>query len=411
MRPTSPRIISPVSLSFRGWRERLRQSLWFVPAVAVLLSFLAAEAASAVDRGLGDDVDNAFVFSGSPETARSVVSTIAASMITFTGLVFSITMLVLQLASNQLSPRIMRTFLRDRGTQYTLGLFIATFTYSLLVLRRVGDDLDTGEDVSSVSVWIALVLVFASVLVFVYYIHHIAQAIRPVNVIRSITQETIATVEQVYRLAEETPERAVIPVEEPDAIVRVPAGRFGVLVDLDHSRLCQIVGGGDGTLEIVARPGQFLPSGSPLARVWGVADSSDDIFAAVEIGRERTMQHDVAFGFRQLVDIAVRALSPGINDPTTAAQVLDGLHEVLTHLLSRDTGPVYLISDDPRVILHRPSWEELVALALDEIRYYGKDSVQIPSRLRALLDDLLERAGVAKAPVLAGHLELLQSPG
>jgi uncharacterized membrane protein len=400
-----------VSLNLRGWRERLRQSLWFIPAVAVLLSFLAAEAASAVDRAVGDDVDNAFVFSGSPATARSVVGTIAASMITFTGLVFSITMLVLQLASSQLSPRIMRTFLRDRGTQYTLGLFIATFTYSLLVLRRVGDDLDTGEDVSSVSVWIALVLVFASVLAFVYYIHHIAQAIRPVNVIRSVTQETIATIEQVYRLAEETPERAVIPDEEPDAIVRVPAGRFGVLVDLDHSRLCRISGGADATVEIVACPGQFLPSGSPLARVWGMQGTVDDILAAVEIGRERTMQHDVAFGVRQLVDIAVRALSPGINDPTTAAQVLDGLHEVLTRMLPRDTTPAYLIDDDPHVILRRPSWDDLVDLALDEIRHYGRGAVQVDSRLRALLEDLLARASVAKAPALRRHLDLLDSPG
>lgn len=398
-----------MNLSLRGWRERLRQSLWFIPAVAVVLAFLGAEAAAAVDRAIGDDVDNAFVFSGSPETARSVVSTIAASMITFTGLVFSITMLVLQLASNQLSPRIMRTFLRDRGTQYTLGLFIATFTYALLVLRRVGDDLETGEDVSSVSVWLALVLVFASIVVFVYYIHHIAQAIRPVNVIRSITAETVATVQQVYRLAEETPERAVMPAGEPDILVRVPAARFGVLVDLDHSRLRRIFGDASGTLEIVARPGQFLPSGSPLARVWGVADRYDDILAAVEIGRERTMQHDVAFGFRQLADIAIRALSPGINDPTTAAQVLDGLHEILTRLLPRDTTPAYLIDDDPRVILRRPSWDELVDLALDEIRHYGRGSVHIDARLRALLDDLLSRASVAKAPALRRQVGLLDT--
>jgi uncharacterized membrane protein len=336
-------------------------------------------------------------------------------MLTFTGLVFTITMLVLQLASSQLSPRVMRTFLRDRGNQVVLGLFVATFLYTLVVLREVrtavGDD---DGFVPGVSIWVSFALLLASVGAFVYYIDHMAHAIRASTVIANIANETLAAIERLY--PEQLLDDASVPPEgrpTPPADYALEAPRAGIVVAVDEAKLLATVGDGDRSMELVPAIGDFVPAGAPLARLAGTWDREARKAAqeAVGLGDERTLQQDAAFGLRQLVDVAVRALSPGTNDPTTAVQALDRLHDLLRRLVDRHI-PSPERRDDAgnlRLVLPRPGWNEYVELAVDEIRLAGAEQIQVGRRLRHMLEDLLSVAPANRQAILRRELALVES--
>lgn len=392
-------------------REYVRSSLWVVPAVALLLSFVLAEAAARVDRRLGDEVD--FGFSGGSDAARAVLTTISTSMITFTGVVFSVTMLVLQLASQQLSPRVLRTFLRDWGTQVVLGVFTASFTYSLLVLRRVGSTLPGEATVPGISVWLALVLVLASVVLFIYFIHHIAQSIRPGNVIRRVLEETRSAIDEVYPERNgEGPRVDAAEPESPAYVVRMGA-RGRILLAIDKTGLSEFARERRILIRVVPRVGAFVPPGSEAIYIWGPVDgeAAGRALEHLGFGNERSITQDPAFGFRQLVDIAERALSPGTNDPTTAVQVLDALHNLLAVLMQRPMPEVVALDEGGHtsVILHQATWDDFVGLALDEIRHYGQSSVQVLRRQQFLLADLLSRAPDDRKEALTRRRELLNA--
>ena len=392
--------------------EQLRSSLWFIPAVCVGLAFALAEIALRIDRELDQDGRDWFLFGGGTDSARAVISTIATSMLTFTGLVFSVTMLVLQLASSQLSPRVMRTFLRDRANQFVLGVFVATFVYSLLVLRRITDDASGDPFVPALSVWLALVLVLLSIGLFIYYIHHMAQAIRPVSVMGRVAAETREAIERLYPDAVgeqlDTPGRRM--EDHVSAIVLAPVS--GVLTGVDESAIEEVAQDSGCTLELRAWTGDFIREGAPLFAVRGAWDGTDDarLQGLLSIGAERTMRQDAAFGFRQLVDIADRALSPGVNDPTTAVQALDLLHELLGRLVSRSfPSALRETGGEGAVVLPRPDWPSYVALACDEIRRAGKGQMQVQRRMRGMLEDLLTLASAERRRPLQEQLELLNS--
>jgi len=399
-------------------RERLRLSLWFVPAIFAVAATVLAFALVAVDRSLAASDGGFFRFGGTAEGARSVLSTIAQSMLTFTGLVFSITMLVLQLASSQLSPRVMRTFLRDRKNQAVLGLFVATFVYTLLVLREVRGP-EAGEPfVPGVSIWVAFVFLLASVAAFIYYIDHMAHAIRASTVIERIGDETREAIERLYPegVAEEPAVRPRLPdAHADDALVEAP--HHGSLVDVDEAALRAIAEEAGVVVELLPVVGDFLPAGAPLVRLRGrpqpeageLASLRDRIGGAVTLGTERTLHQDAAFGFRQLVDVGTRALSPGTNDPTTAIQALDQLHDLLRRLATRDFPSEVRVDEAGRPILVMPrlEWADYVHLALDEIRRSGEGQLQVARRLAAILEDLLTVCPPERTPVLRDQLARL----
>ena len=396
-------------------REALRLSLWFVPAVFAVAAFVLALVLMAVDQSLGREPESVpFMFGGTADGARSVLSTIAQSMLTFTGLVFTITMLVLQLASSQLSPRVMRTFLRDRGNQVVLGMFTATFVFTLLVLREVRNP-SAGDPgfVPAVSTWTAFVLLLASVGAFIWYIDHMAHAIRASTVITSIWSETVGAIERLYpeRIGEDAPPPDGLPDPGAPAVI-LKADRAGVLVTVDEDALLRATAEPGRLLELVPAVGDFVPAGAPLARLWGPWDreGGDHVRGAVGLNAERTLDQDAAFGFRQLVDIAVRALSPGTNDPTTAVQALDRIHDLLRRLAERRfPSPVRVVDGRPRLVLRRPAWDDYLRLALDEIRLAGESQIQVLRRLRAVLDDLAEVAPPARQPALAAQAAALDA--
>ncbi len=371
------------------WFEILRSRLWLVPALFAIGAGIAAIVTVTIDRTLGPEATGPFVFGGGPESARSLLSTIAAAMLSFTGLVFTVTMLVLQLASSQLSPRVTRTFLRDRNNQVVLGIFVATFVYALLVLREVRSEVDAAF-VPSIAVWWAFVLLLASIVAFIYYIDHMAHAMRASTVIASVAGETRAAIERCYPDPAGSEPEVALAVSAVSATVLGPDDP-GVLQAIDLPGLTRCAADAGGVIEVLVRVGDAIPGGAPVARHRGGDPVADDaIRGALTFGQERTMDQDPAFGFRQLVDIAARALSPGINDPTTAAQVIDQLHDLLRRLAGRHIpGPQRTDTFGGLcVIVACRTWADHLALACDEIRTYGADSIQVNAGLRRMLDDL-----------------------
>ena len=334
-------------------------------------------------------------FPGGPDGARSVLSTITTAMISVTGLVFSITLVVLQLASSQFTPRVIGQFLESRTTQATLGSFIASFVFSLTVLRAVEGDYQGGMFVPQISVSAAYVLVLSSVGFFLAFIHHITTSIQVSQVISRVGDRTVSLVEGLYRELAEVPDDHATwspPPGETGASV-VLDERHGHVVGIDQPALVKLAQDAGGVIQLEMAVGQFLIGGQPLALTWGTALDADQVRRlnkAVRLASERHLDQDPAFGVRQLVDIAERALSPGINDPTTAAQALDELHRILRFVVQRgELNPLFVDRDGFVRVVHRPpTVSELLRLALEEVAHYGGDSIQIPAKLQRVLDDL-----------------------
>ena len=390
--------------------SRLGDAYWPIPAVCVAASAALAFGLVHLDEGLQRG-GLRFAFTGGPDSARSLLSTIASSMLTLTALVFSITIVVLQLASSQFSPRALRGFLRDRQNQLALGVFLGTFVYALVALREVrGQDGLVGRFIPGVTITVAFALVLLSVALFVQYIHHIAQSIRAVTIIGRIADETRDTIDRLHPNAGAL-EPETLPVL-PGSLRQVVAEKHGVVASVDIERLVAIAADEGGTVALVPTLGDFVATGMPLLAVAGVEGRDDDLRAAIDLADERDARQDVSFGLRQLVDVAERALSPGINDPSTAVQCVDRLHDLLRRLVTRPY-PSQAHRDDAgvvRIVVALPGWDDHVALALDEIRHWGSNSIQIRRRLDALVTDLLQVADETRRQPLLDRLPLWPEP-
>jgi len=382
----------------RGWqqlREALRNGFWAVPTGCVGLAVILSLALVRLDRSRSASLS--FTFGAGPDGAREVLSAITTAMITFTGLVFSITVVVLQLTSQQFSPRVLRTFLRDRLTQYALGVFTATFVYAVMVLRTVSSGDDDDAFVPAIATTFALVLLLLSVGLFVAYIHHIATAVQASSIIAAIGRETRHALDVRFPSGTREPVGGGAgPAPDAPPSLVLPAPKGGVLTTVDEAALVELACAAGVVLRSGARLGDYVPEGAPLLEVVGDAAGLDvtAVLRAFDQGRDRTLQQDVAFGLRQLVDVAERALSPGINDPTTAVQCLDQLHDLLRRLVTRPlrTGRHADSSGAVRLVMPPDRMEDLLALALDEIEQYGADAAPVQRRIDALLADLASAA-------------------
>lgn len=395
----------------RGW-SWLISGYWFVPTTILVLVSGLAFALVEVDTRLDAD-DRRVGFTGGPDSARELLSAIASSTMTLTALVFSVTVVVLQLASGQFSPRVLRTFLRDHRNQTTLGVFLATFMYALLVLREVrGDDGTVDQFVPGISVTFSFALVVLSIGFFIQYIHNITGSIRVIEIIDRVSRETADAIDRMH------PDDADVPSSHDvgPATHVVRSGTRGVVTSVAVDTLTQIADRSGASLIVVPRAGEFVATGMPLVTVHGHPSDLDDddqlqIRRSIHLMKERDLAEDPAFGFRQLIDIAERALSPGVNDPTTASQCLDHLHDLLRRLAQRPLPPTRVenTGSDTRVVVPQPTWDDYVALALDEIRHWGAGSIQIHRRIGAILDDLVSTVPADRLPVLHQRRRMLES--
>ncbi len=338
-------------------------------------------------------------FSGGPDAARAVLQSISGSLITVTSLTFSLTVVTLQLASSQFSPRVLRTFASDRFVHWTLALFLAAFAFALTVLLNVRDESSSHASfVPEVSVTAAFGLAIASVIGLVLFLAHLTREIRVETVMRRVNAETQETIDRVFPV--ERPDQGHEPANVSPAVL-IKSTDSGFLTSVDHDSLLEAALEAGAVIRIDRQPGGSLIEGVPFATAWSVTPGatfapaireklSEEVNAAVTAGFERTKVQDVGFGFRQLVDVAARALSPGVNDPTTAVHVIGHLSVLLCRLAGRNPGTRNLTDDNRRVrvVLALPTLPDLLELAMNQPRQYGTADPLVAERLLELLQEL-----------------------
>lgn len=380
----------------------VRSSLWFVPGLMILGAFGLAWASLGLDNAVADGRIKSLhgFYAGSAEGARSLLSTVAGSMITVAGVVFSVTIVALSQASSQFGPRILRNFMRDVGNQSVLGVFLSTFVYCLIVLRTIRTKGETGfVSVPEVSITVGVLLSLVSIGFLVFFIHHVSSSIQVDNIIARIVSGMEQTDAQSWVAGAGNPwkpegTREPVPSENP-GLLRAHAN--GYIQSLDAASVFECLREQDLVMEFYFRPGDFLTTGKVIGRFWPDKPLPPDFEKRMNrfiiVGSHRTPIQDFGFGVNLLVEIALRALSPGINDPFTALMCLDGLEEILVPLAGKPfaSGCRADASGKLRMIDHPPAFPEILDLALDPIRHFGVSNPVIAQRVLGILKMAMER--------------------
>lgn len=376
----------------REVRERLRNSLWFLPTVAVVLAIALGLLLVRYEVGQ-EGFASRLAFGGGSQGARAVLQVIAGSVMTVVSVSFSLVVVALVNASNQYSPRVLSTFLRDRSQRIVLATFLATVAYSVVVLRTVPS---VDSDVPRMAVTVAVLLAFASLAAFVHFIHHITQSIRVESVLNGVADDTERAIAEMLPRPADRLSAAHFPAV-PDDAAALPAQTSGFVQAYYCGRLARRARDDGLRLVFRRRVGERVTAGTTLAHAWPPPtdpQSLEELVAAangaVSTGRERTLDQDVAFGVRQLVDIALRALSPGVNDPTTATDALGRLTPVLGALAQLPLGPwaAHDEDDDPRVLLPAPTFAEYLEIVVPQVVIYGATDPTAMIALVRLLEDV-----------------------
>ena len=380
---------------FKYW-NLIRSSFWFVPSVmagaAVALVFVSV----AVDEPLTNwlAVNLGWTFRGEAEAASAVLVVIAGSMITIAGVVFSMTLVALSLASSQLGPRLLRTFMRDTSTQVVLGTFIATFVYCLLVLRLIRRS-EEFEFVPNLSVSLGVVLAVASVGVLIYFIHHVSISIQANEIAGRIGKELIEKVDRLFpeHIGQEGPmirtdslDGGLIEAFDREARP-VAADKDGYLQSIDGEALLEMAKKQDLVIRLLRKPGNYIVAGRPLVLILPGSQVTEQLAKQVHsyfaVGEQRTSDQDIEFAVNQLVEMAVRAQSTGINDPFTAIACVDLLGSALCRLAARGMPSPYRHDrqNQLRLIAHADTFPEIMDAAFNQIRQSSRSSAAVTIRL------------------------------
>lgn len=398
---------NPVRQFVASAADTIRTELWPIPTLGILIALLAAIGLTQVDSVVDGSLPAFFrtiVFDGDAGAARSVLSSVATALMTVTSLTFSLTVVTLQLASGQFSPRLLRTFTRDRFVQIVLAIFLGTFTFSLTVLRsiRSSNNSNVADFVPRISVTVTYLLTIAAVVGLVLFLAHLAEEIRVETMMRTVHAEASSTVQNVLT-GSETANRHL---DRPDGeVTTILAARSGFITGVFFSQLTDAAERNHAVIMIEVSVGSSVVEGTPIGSAWtdhagapksralteeaaeamqGAADRG------IRISFERTSLDDISYGLRQLTDIAAKALSPGINDPTTATHTLGHSSALVCSLARLPLGDELLRDGDDqlRVILRRPDLVDLLELAVDQPRRYGASEPQVVQRLFQLLREV-----------------------
>jgi uncharacterized membrane protein len=386
--------------AWRRWRDFVEYgggALWLLPTVAGLVALVIGWILSSID--VGDT--GAFgwvVFEGTPDDARTLLTVVATAMIGVIATVFGLAVVAIQLSSTQFSPRLVRNFLRDGVTQWVLAIFVGTFAYAAAGLYTVG--LGAGGRIDRfprLAVSGAMLLLFVSVAAVIAFADHLAHSLQVDSILAVSTRETLRAIEAAREGTDEPP-----PVR-PDHAVPVRATKSGYLQVFTPGHLLGYVEEQGLTVALLPRLGDYVVSGTPVAHVWttdpsrGLPDGdelSSVVATAVDLGFERTLQQDVGFGIRQLVDTACKALSPAVNDPYTAVQAVHHLSDILVSLAARTLGSVVIHRSDGTLVVPARRFADYLASAVGPIRRYGAAEPTVVVALLTLMS------------MSAGHTEL-----
>lgn len=399
--------------------ERLRSGLWFLPtlivsgAVALALGLIEAESAFGPAH-LAQDWPR--LFGAGAAGARGLLESIAGSMITVAGVTFSITIVALTLASTQYSPRILRNFMRDRANQTVLGVFLGIYAYCLVVLRTIRSGDDDGLFVPSIAVLFGLGLAFVAIGFLIFFIHHVATAIQATSILEAASAETLQAIDRLFPAelgqAADASQRRDAAALAASAWVVVPARCSGFIQSVDAKALLAFARERNAIVRMELSVGDFVIEAQPLVAVAGAAVDDVALRAlnkAFTIDRQRTIDQDPSFGIRQIVDIALKALSPGINDTTTAVNSIDHLGVILSRLAARriETG-VRADADAVRVLARGPSFASLLSEAVDQVRQNADANVAVLNRLLEVLGVVAQRTPDAgRRRLLREHADLV----
>lgn len=389
-------------------RENVSTSLWFVPSVLIVLALILSTILIEVDVALSTRRSPLipWLFSGTADAARTLLSVISGSLITVISIAFSITILALQQASAQFTPRVLRQFTANRSNQMVLGVYTATFVYALLVLRAVrsADESSDAGFVPALSITVAIGLALVCLGLLIFFVHHMSRSLQIAVIMDHVRHELIEQIDALYpsQLGHSTdqPSPTLIEIAIWDHTLprtTVHADSAGFIRRIDQQALLNAPLGDVRWLWVRPRVGQFITYGGVLAELDGetpLDDAvADQIRAAFIIDSEPSINQDVLFGVRQLVDIALKALSPGINDMTTAEYALYHLGDALGRLAERPfPASVRRIDGRPtQVIFASPGWDDFVAAAFDQIRHAAEDDVHVTATLLRVLHDLALR--------------------
>jgi uncharacterized membrane protein len=352
------------------------------------------------------------LFGVGAEGARQMLSTLAGSMMTVMGITFSMTLLALVLASGQYTSRILRNFMRSRVTQATLGVFASIFVYCLIVLRTIRGGNGVDEFVPSLAVFFAFVMSLGGIGILIYFIHHIASSIQASSIIASIAHETNASIDRLLpEELDQEPDEDEGRKQELESLddrswYPVPADESGYIQNVNPDALLRLAADSRTIVRMEQGIGAFVVQKATLVSLALTYPPDQKTIAALNavysIGRFRTVEQDPAFGIRQIVDIAIKALSPGVNDTSTAIMCVDYLTSILARLVGRQFPPSYHYEQETlRVIAIVPSFEGLLAEAFDQIRSNAETNVAILARMLGALDTL------SSLTIMPDHLRAL----
>ena len=374
-----------------SWRTRFRrresviESLWAIPILGALLGVVLGSAVSLADEGLMIPL----LWQYSPSTASAVLTSIVGAAAALTGFVVTVTVLVVQMATGTFSARIMRLWYRDPLLKVTLAILVGTLTFSFSVLSRIGDDF-----VPNLGVTLAGVLISLSLLAFIVFFDRCVRRIRPAAVAADVARTARTTFEQMARHADRADIRWEYASTRADPTLIVRASRGGAIQAVDLDGLVAWARAHGAELVLPHPAGDFMHVGEPVVLVFGGefgAGAARELEGMIALGDERTFDQDPTFALRMMVDIANKALSPAVNDPTTAIQVLDHIGEVLGLIGQTNLETWAAERGAPAaVVIVTRRWDDIVMLGLTEIREFGATSVQVMRRLRAVLEELLE---------------------
>lgn len=413
----------------RTW-DRVRQGLWLIPSLLVLASAgLAALMVDLDSRKLSSAIQSSSLFfGGSAEGARGVLSAIAGSLITVTGVVFSITIVALQLASTQFTPRVLQNFMKDRGNQIVLGVFLGTFTYTLLVLRTIRSPVDGLQAfVPGLSVTVAVLLTLVSLGLLIYYLQHVTGWIEASSIIDRVTRDTIQQVRKRFPLVPESEgddphparraarmgasESAEAGFEPEGEAATVLAFESGYVQRTDYDGLLELAVERDLVIRLEHGAGDYVLEGIPLFTLWPRdaldADLAGRLRETVGLGMRRTISQDAELGLIQLSDIAVKAMSSSINDPTTAMMAIDHLARIIAELGGRAPRARMRADDAGRIRVLTPGFDfqSAAEIAFSQVRRYASGDATVLAHLAITLAVVGERVDRAERGVLIGLLD------
>jgi uncharacterized membrane protein len=386
-----------------------KTNLWIVPLTGAVLAAITASVTLYIDRTIDLSGSSIPLFEGTPDSARTLLSVIAGSVTTLLALIFTIIVVAVQLASSQYSPRTLSTLLQDRPSHLTIGVFVGTITYTLIVLlglNVIEPDVER-DTISGVSLTFAFILALVSLGTFSAYSNHMIHSVRITSLINRVGQETRESIEKIYTkpFSKETSNDFALPGSVPDKIIH--AKRLGFFNTFDEKSLLKAAVKHNAVLKVIPVIGAFVPQGAPLIEVYG--EDPGNIEGYIYLEKERTMKRNITFGLRELTDMAIRATSTGINDPATSVQVLEQLYDLSRRLLLKDLFD-YKINDEngtPRLMVKMPSWQDFVIIIFDENRINGASSLQVARYMRAMLINLIDISPAERKESLEQQLRLL----